>query len=273
MYYQRLFALDIEHEYYQNKFCPDLTIEPTIECQKILNGHRLILKNKSSGIEVIAAVDSRQNLLIELADNLKFTFILRVNDLRLIDFTAANFAPKGNTVLLFSNQNQIEQEENTYLLESSNIELSVNYGDRSEKIFGLVEINNNSSLAGAKTKYKISLKSKKQKWHYYLITNLKTREDEFAIVDKDNAREPRIEFVKTEIDPQNLISSRINQQFSNTKQYQFSSDREIACQEAGIKNIQLLKKRANGTPLVWIEHLPNPPNNNGVQIINTLKYL
>ena len=142
-----------------------------------------------------------------------------------------------------------------------------------KKIFGLVEINNNSSWAGAKTKYKISLKAKKQKWHYYLITSLKTGEDDFAIIDKDNTREPKIEFVKTEIAPQNLISSRINQQFPNTKQYQFSSEREITCQDAGIKNIQLLKKGANGTPMVWIEHLPNPPNDSGIQIINTLKYL
>ena len=133
MYYQRLFALDIEHEYYQNKLCPDLTVEPTIECRKILNGYRLILKNKSSGIEVIAAIDSSKNLFIELADDLKFTFKIKVNDWRFIDFTTANFSPKEKTVLLFSNQNPIEQEENTYLLESSNIELSVNYGDRSEK--------------------------------------------------------------------------------------------------------------------------------------------
>ena len=268
MYYQRLFALDIEHEYYQNKLCPDLTVEPTIECRKILNGYRLILKNKSSGIEVIAAIDSSKNLFIELADDLKFTFKIKVNDWRFIDFTTANFSPKDKTVLLFSNRNQIEQEENSYLLESSNIELSANYTDRRQKIFGLVEINNNSSWARATTTYKISLKSKKQKWHYYLITSLKTGDDDFAIVDKDNTREPKIEFVKTKIDPQNLISSRINQQFPNTKQYQFSSKREIACQEAGIKNIQLLKTAAN-----WSEHLPNPPNNNGIQIINTLKYL
>ena len=93
MRYQRLFEINIFHEYYQDKVCNDLIIEPTIECRKILNGHRLILKNKSNGIEVIAAVDqnSSNKPFIKLADNLKFTFILSIRNSSFLDFTDFNF--------------------------------------------------------------------------------------------------------------------------------------------------------------------------------------
>ncbi|NJL10264.1 MAG: hypothetical protein HC908_09100 [Calothrix sp. SM1_7_51] len=69
--------MSIIHAYYRNQICPDFLIEPTIECHKILSGHRLIVKNKVNGIVVIAPVDGKNQPCIELADNLQFSFILK----------------------------------------------------------------------------------------------------------------------------------------------------------------------------------------------------
>jgi len=56
MNYQGLFELSIIHDYYHNKVCTDLNIEPTSECRKILARHRLLVKNKVNGIQVIVPV-------------------------------------------------------------------------------------------------------------------------------------------------------------------------------------------------------------------------
>ncbi|NET81631.1 MAG: hypothetical protein F6J94_06575 [Moorea sp. SIO1F2] len=126
--------------------------------------------------------------------------------------------------------------------------------------------------------YQITFQAKQQHWRYYLVTDQLTNGDEFLIEDKDPTREPKIQFTRsTSANAKNSdpIFSDLKQQFTQSQQYCFKSDSEIACQEAGRQNIQLLKNKKNelGDPSVWIYHLPNPPNHNGIQVINALKYL
>src|SRR5690242_18454659 len=105
MHYKELFELRIIHEYYRDLICPDFSLEPTRECRKILNGHRLIVKNQVNGIVVIAPVDSESKLLIELAENLRFSFILKLKNQEFIDFTKIDWKPVNNIIYQFSNKN------------------------------------------------------------------------------------------------------------------------------------------------------------------------
>ena len=66
MSYRKLFGLDIFHDYYQDLICPNFFIEPTSACEKILKGHRLILKKKLNGIQVIARFNSERKPWIQL---------------------------------------------------------------------------------------------------------------------------------------------------------------------------------------------------------------
>ncbi|MDZ8025854.1 MAG: hypothetical protein RMX97_14355 [Nostoc sp. DedQUE11] len=279
MPYKKLFELRIIHEYYQDKICPDFNLEPTIQCNKILNGHRLIVKNQVNGIVVIAPVDSENRPLIELADNLQFSFILKLKNQDFIDFTEIDWKPGINDIYQFSN------EKNTNI-EASNLEITkTKLSDRKlfsgHNIFGIVDIYNHSSMSqifNQGSEYKITFQAKKQQWHYYLLTDGETNGDEFLIQDKDTTRKTEIKFTKftsAEAEKTDSIFLVLKQQFPQSQQYLFRSDSEIACQEAGIKNIQLLKqkKSESSNPIVWIEHLPNPPNYNGIQVINALKYL
>ncbi|WP_143727896.1 hypothetical protein [Moorena bouillonii] len=147
-----------------------------------------------------------------------------------------------------------------------------------------MDIYNNSSMPkdlNEVSDYKITFQAKKQPWYYYLVTDQLTNGDEFLIEDKDTIREPKIKFTRStraEAENTDPIFSALNQQFPEFQKYLFKSDSEIACQEAGIKNIQLLKKKKSELgeptePTVWIDHLPNPPNHNGIKVINALKYL
>ena len=280
MFYERLFELNIFHNYYQDKVCPDLSIEPTTECSRLLSGHRLIVKNKGNAIVVIAPVDSEQKPWIKLADNLRFTFILKLKNKDFIDFTDIDWKPVDDRIYQFSN------EKNTQIgvsdIEITQTKLSDRKLPRGQNIFGIVDIYNNSSMPkilNQSSEYQITFQAKKQQWCYYVITDGVTNGDELLIQDEGKARREsnKITFTRVtsaEAEKTDAKFSVLNQQFPQSQQYLFQSNSEIPCQEVGRKNIQLLKKKASGSTLtVLIEHLPSPPNHNGIQVINALKYL
>jgi hypothetical protein len=277
MHYKQLFELRIIHEYYQNQICPDFRLEPTAECQHILSGYRLIIKNQVNGIVVIAPVDSESKPWIELAENLQFSFILKLKNEEFIDFTELDWKPVNNVIYQFTNKNHIEVSD----LETNKTKFSDRKLPKGKNIFGIVDIYHSSSkfqLLDSGGEYKITFKAKKQRWYYYLLADREINGDEFLIKDKDTTRKTEIKFTRftsTEAEKTDSIFSRLQQQFPQAQQYLFISDSEIACQQVGIKNIQLLKnkKSENSNSIVWIEHLPNPPNYNGIQVINALKYL
>ncbi|MEH1993129.1 hypothetical protein [Nostoc sp.] len=271
MPYKKLFELSIIHEYYRNQICPDFLIEPTIECQKILSGHRLIVKNKINGIVVNTPVDAENQPWIELADNLQFSFILKLKNQDFINFTKIDWQPAAHVIYQFSNAKNPDIEPDD--LEITKINLSERKLPRGQNIFGIVDIYHTS----ISTRHKISFLAKKQQWQYYMLTDRETNGDEFLIQDKDTTRNTEIKFTRfksNEAEKTDPILSVLQQQFPQSQQYIFQSESEIACQEAGIKNLQLLnKKKENSNLTVSIEHLPNPPNYNGIQVINALKYL
>ena len=279
MRHKQLFELSILHDYYQSRICPDFSIEPTTECSKILKGHRLIVKNKVNGIVVIAPVDSKQIPWIKLADNLQLTFILKLKNTDFIDFTDIDWEPINNNIYQFSNKFS-NNEENTQIgppeLVINKPELSEQKLSRGQNIFGIVNIYNNDSMPKSldqESEYTITLKAKEHHWRYYLVSDSVTNGNEFLIEDQDPTRDPKIKFTKTEkTDP---VLSALNQQFPQSQQYLFESESEIACQEESRKNIQLLIKQSQkkGESTTLIEHLPNPPNRNGIKVINIQSYL
>jgi len=278
MNYQRLFELSIVHDYYQGEICPDLSVEPTPECSQILAGYRLLVKRKVNGITIIAPVAPGGKPLLELADNLSFTFLLKIHNPYFLDFTQIDpkfiRTPVGRYLYAFSNEKNTEVGVSS--LESTFISWSEIQCPQGENILGTVTIYNNSSLPKVATQtsqYQIAFQSKKHYWYYYLIADSKSNGDVFLIEDGEDTREPKLQFTQTELSPSDTdyIHTFFGPQFSGKLLYLFKSDIEITCQEAGRQNIQLLKQNGKGSSTVWIEHLPNPPNRTGIQVINTLK--
>lgn len=268
MSYQKLFSLDIFHDYYQDEICSDFDIEPTSACERIIKGHRLILKKEANGIQVIADFNEQGEPEIQLAKNVKFTFILKLNNPNFIGFTDMVAQPNSDSFYLFKNQNITSNKplelgrklENVY-----NISLPRMYG-----VWGVVEIYNNASFS-QNNNYTITFQSKKQHWKYYLVTNKDTPGNELEIKDQEPMRSPKISFAQREIEQEDRVVAMIAQQFPDSQQYLFQSETEIGEQEVPRRNIQLLKKvETENSKTVWIEHLPNPPNSSAIKIINLL---
>ena len=279
MNYQRLFELSIVHDYYRDKICPDITIEPTPECREILSGHRLMVKKKVNGISLITPVLPGGKSSIELADNLSFTFLLKIKNSKLLDFTHIDpkfiRTPIGCDVYAFSNakntQVGVSNLEST-LISGRDLKLS-----QGQNILGIVKIYNNSSLPKQLThfsEYIISLQSKKHYWYYYLIAEEKMNGDFFLIEDLESDKEQKIQFTEIEFphSDEDYLHSFFGSLFPSQRLlHLFKSDKEVACQEEGRQNIQLLIQNIKGGRSVWIDHLPNPPNRTGIQVVNTLK--
>ncbi|NEQ36052.1 MAG: hypothetical protein F6K40_07040 [Okeania sp. SIO3I5] len=286
MIYKKLFELSIFHDYYTNDLCPDFILEPTIECRKILSGHRLIVRNKINGIIIIAPVDpeNENQPQIELAKDLQFTFILKLKNQKIVNFTERDFQGSiffnlqqkqledGLKCPSFSNKNidtpgivpLIEDKVILYYqdlpADGAEDKIKLSYEDLpgGQIVWGVIIIDNNDSLPvdfSQSSDYQITFERKEQHWRYYLITN--DDKEEFLVKDNEGSISFSSFLDVTENDP---IYDTLKEQFPSSKKYFSESTEKIPCQEKGIKSIQLLKSQS-----VWIQHLPNPPNDNIIQ--------
>ena len=288
MHYQRLFCLTIFHGYYQEpeQICPDFTIEPTLACRKLLQGHRLLVKPMVNGLWVMAPVNDAQQPVIPLTESLTLTFLLKLKNRAFVSFTQlANGYDAVQSLYVFSNQGLetpgvselspilaqrsvlSQPETNQSALEQRLARVSDLKTAGRDKVFGVVEIHRNGSLAAAPlqtSEFRMRFAAKQQVWKYYLIAANSAQSATFSIQDKD----ANIAFMKTDIDPSDRVLALIQHRFPSSQPVLFQSEVPVPCQETGRQNIQLLK---TGQTQPWIPHLPNPPNQHGSQVINVLE--
>lgn len=286
MHYQRLFSLNIFHDYYRDQICPDFTVEPTRACRKLLQGHRLLVKPVVNGLWVMVPVDDAQRPVIPLAESLTFTFLLKLNNPTFVSFTElATEYDAVQSLYAFSNQDLqtpgvatlmpilvqrsalSQPDTDQSALEQRLARVSDLKTAGREKIFGLVEIHRNDSLITAPlqtSEFQMRFAAKQQVWKYYLITANSAQSATFSIQDKD----ANLSFAKAEINPSDRVLAVIQHRFPTSQPVLFQSEAPVPCQEMGRQNIQLLK---NGQTQPWIPHLPNPPNQHGSQVVNVLE--
>ncbi|MBT9314484.1 hypothetical protein [Leptothoe spongobia] len=277
MQYQRLFCLTIFHDYYQDQICPDFTIEPTGACRKLLQGHRLLVKPMVNGLWVIVPVDSAKQPMIPLADSLTFTFLLRLNNLGLVNVTQLDADYDAiQSLYTFSNRDLTSPGTSPLspsLVQRSDLKQATLAKDinpsGSDKVFGIVEIHNNDSLSTdpwQTSEFQIRFPVKQQVWKYYLIAAKNGPSSPFSIQDKA----ANISFSQVNIDPNDRVLTLIQNRFPTSQPVLFQSEEPVPCQAIGRQNIQLLKQGDNQP---WIPHLPNPSNRHGTQVINLLEDL
>ena len=286
MHYQRCFSLSIFHDYYKDHTCSDFTIEPTRVCQKLLSGHRLILKPTVNGLWVLMPVNGEQQPIFPLAESLTFTFLLKLKHPGLLSFTQLD-ADYSAIASLYSFSNQtlttpgvanlpavLMQRSDLHPANPALTDLTTRLAKITElnsaerkTVFGVVEIHNNGSLSTRPptiSEFRITFAAKAQIWKYYLVAAKTSQSSPFSIQDKN----AEIAFVPKELDPSDRVATAIQHRFPDSQPVLFQSETQIPCQETGRQNIQLLK---NGHTKPWIPHLPNPPNHHGSQVINLLE--
>ena len=286
MHYQPYYTLQLFHSYYADNICPDVAIEPTPACQRLLQSYRLVLKPRLNGITLLVPLETAKKPVIPLDTSMVFSFLLQLKTPNFVKFTqlAPQYQP-GQSLYAFTNHTY--KKPGTLELKPNIIQRSVQPTDPSSlagrcaailatlsphqrhTTFGLVNIHHNKSLAtnfSQPTHFQITFTAKQQVWNYYLVANKGTQETTFSIKDKGAA----ITFEAAPIVAQDPVVTAIQDRFPNTQTIRFQSTQPIPCQQLAKPNLQLIKQ---GHTKPWLPHLPNPPNQSGTQVINLLEEL
>ncbi|WP_299409918.1 hypothetical protein [Acaryochloris sp. IP29b_bin.148] len=293
MRYQSYFNLKLFHNYYREKICPDFTLESTLACQHLLQGHRCLLKSSINGVQILVPLETPQQPLIPLDRSLTLTFLLRLNNPAFISFTQLD--PRfqmGHSLYVFSNETLTASDSSemaSVVIQRSDLTkpavtqspiearcaatLATLSPHQRQTVFGLVEIHNNGSLTAdfsQSSEFKVTLAAKQQIWAYYLVVNKGTSAQTFSIQDKNKDKSAAISFETAIIASGDRIVTALQNRFPNSQSILLKSTNPVTCQQIGRPQLQLLKQD-DAKP--WISHLPNPPNQHGTQVINLLRDL
>ncbi len=93
-YYRPLFTIACRHDFYEDGLCLGLTVEPTVECQRLLSRHRLLWKATENGVLVIGE-NQRTDLAdlalrVSIAENTRFNFVLKLKNPYFFNITQVN---------------------------------------------------------------------------------------------------------------------------------------------------------------------------------------
>ena len=271
MIYQRLFRLELLHEYHAHGVCSDFEIVPTAATATRLKQQRMRLRSFDHGLEVVAETTPANTLFIDLATGVQLEFLLKLSNNAFVQYTQQPTLPALSTEdqelgrknwLLYSNETLAANEEalpqSEYIVEAENV---LNYAGA----WGVVRIALNSNITnniGTPPRYTVSFSARSETWKYYLLTEPTAANYQV----EDGLTE--VTFSKTDMSAEaspDSISQRLIDQYPDATTYLFESSAPIAYAQLGRKHLNLRKDGA-----LVIEHLPVPVNGQGgVRVVKT----
>lgn len=111
MKYRQLYSLTIRHEYYPNGKCPDFTLIPTPECERVIRDFRLLVKYFPFGLKVltplkeieVAGQDGSKTKKIvpflDIPESVKFSFWMKSDNPDFGAFTDLDKTFSGNSIV------------------------------------------------------------------------------------------------------------------------------------------------------------------------------
>jgi hypothetical protein len=278
MKYLQLFSLEIQHDYYTDRRCPDFQIDMTPDTRRLLANYRCVVKPFPNGIRVLIQASEQtpdQNTpFIPMPVDVSFGFQLRLQNPALLLFTdlhamtqlaAPWYVGKGTGGVL----GLVSHPPDAPLAQGVFADVGITIG------------NAMAGLTASSNAFVLQFSAKKCRWKYYLITS-KTLDASIApaIEDKDKA----VMFDATGLtdltaspDPADQIGCQLAMQYPGLQLFRLISTTLIPCQEAVRKTLQL---QINGEKV--INALPNPSIRNYVidtkvsvnedGLFHTLKY-
>ena len=264
--YTELLHIDIMHNYYNDGTCPDFSIVPTPECSNILEGHRIIVKNKINGIQLVLPVNKDKTPFIDLSGISKLTFYMMLNEMAFSNYT--NLSPViDNKIYCYTNKEDPDEVETGELIPTrvkrSGLDLPVN----DVSVFGVIDIYYSplSADLNAPSAYTISFTAKEITWSYYFITN--PNPDKTPSVYSDHISFGEDQGVT------DSIGEELQEKYPHSNIHLFQSVDKVSYQERGRRNIEFRVEDIGnlGYPETIIENLPNPSiYDNGIKILKSI---
>jgi hypothetical protein len=258
MEFAKQLTLTIRHEYFNQAYAPGLVLRPSEGCSRLLKKFNMLAKANAGGLTIFkASTPAVPNVVNTPSADIAFDFLIFTADSEFYQYTALG-DKKNDEVYLFSNQ---KTNKNITELAKS-IVSAVDPGEHTDKpLLGIIRLRLNYKDAVELT---LSFDARSVKWRYYVLAS-PTRSS--LVVDGKlcGVAFSRKESVTTSAD---AVVEALTTNYPVAKISFFESDKAVAFNNEGRKNIQLKNELSNA---VIIKHLPNPPlHNNGIQIINLL---
>ena len=261
--YSEFFSITLEHGYYDDLSCSELSVSPSQATQVFLNSRGLIVKNCSNGLQVIAPFnkDGRPDVDPQEAFVLAFTVRLEHSDFTL--FTDLDSIGDGTPYRIVNvpTHNRLQPAKGFSKFVEANA-------------FATIEIDSQHLLSEAHWKplhYRYRFNAIKLLWCYYLVTN--DQGNTFSIEHDLEDGGATIQFTKKQLDPianrEDAVLQSLVKQYPGTdnRYYCFTSKEPVAYHREGIGGIHLKKEGTVVRP-----DLPNPRfTDNGIQIIDMVQ--
>lgn len=258
MRFQSFFNITFTHAYLNGGRCPDLYIEPTNDCSRLMKNNGFVFNNNdSSNVSVYAPVDEKGKLLAEPKDNTSFSFFVFLLQPGFVSYTKLP-ARQADQLFLFTNvdeNNNSTEELKVSIMSKQGVNTSGN-----RFAFGLVKI---VYVKPFNEHFALKFEANDVTWKYYLVANSSSKK---LLVDGSAADISFKETKGTKVSSDKVYNAMVNT-FPNANISLFESEAPISYQQLGRKNIRLV----NSDKSILIDHLPNPGlNENGIKIINTI---
>jgi hypothetical protein len=247
-----VFSLQLLHPYYRDQRCPDFTIAPTPETERLLRNHRCVLKATPNGLRVLIGGDAPHVPLIPLRKGLVFAFRLHLENPDFALFT--DLSEVTNTPApVYTNTEAGAAGGSTLSLVSR--PPRVEGGAFAEVDIGVTD--SLLDLAAGPEELSIRFTAKQVRWAYYCVTDVGDATAPLRIVDGDASPVVFSETNRTHLnrhpDPGDAIAFALGARYPEKQRFRFLSDHAVPCQQAARKRLQL---QLGDSRLA--EALPNP---------------
>ena len=265
MDYVPFINITLLHEFFESETMPDFRLYPTEATQRVLDGNRIIFKEKPDGFKTYIQVNAGGFPYVSLDPYsvLSFWMVLENTDAPyytllpdFVDFMILTLDNKSDLIgpVLGILMTPIEEVEHEIPTETEVKALINLYSPNAFPIDG----ENFHQID-------IIMQSTFRTWAYYLITD--DTVGDYQLIDT-TVIEPFLSFTKTDLiatpDPADETALLLATQYPGSHLYRFTSDTAVAYREKGRQFLQLQKDGAS-----LIDNLPNPDiHSNGVKILN-----
>jgi len=245
----------MQHEYFSGGVDAGLSIRPSDECVQRLKNFGLLVKTSADGLTIFK---SQSADTIPAPVDMAFDFLVFSTDNRFYQYTALA-DKKNDEVYLFSNQTA--DNKSTAKLVTSVVP-GVSFGaNPGQPLLGVIRLLFNSR---APVQLTLNFSARSVKWRYYVVAGPSQAN---LVVDGTLSGVSFSRKGSVKKMPDSIISA-LTGNYPVATVSSFESDKAIALNSQGRKNIQLKNELSN---MIIIKHLPNPAlHDNGVQIINLL---
>ncbi|MFI3218236.1 MAG: hypothetical protein QX189_03865 [Methylococcales bacterium] len=196
------------------------------DTETLLKNHRCIVKPKTNGLTIYIPTDDKKIPIIQFTNDTKLSFDLRL---------------KNPEFSLFTDLSKLSDNDNFRETQADDFKTDV---------FATITIQRDfNKIDQSPHNIELAFSARQVRWVYYLVTNQGDKDSEFVITGLPAYTWKQIAIVESD-----NIGSMLVKEYQGMKLFCFISEQNIACKQAGLKNIQLSIAQNK-----IFENLPAPP--------------